>query len=110
MEKTSHCYSKKHIIDLEQRILQSLNFQLTAPNRFTFINLVINHNKYLEEYDGHSRSQVQTQLLLITQKRYIDFLYFLSELTLLNNWKENYSEKEIADATVYLTDKVMKRP
>jgi hypothetical protein len=32
------------------------------------------------------------------------------ELTLLKSFPENNSEKEIADAVIYLANKVMKRP
>ncbi len=44
------------------------------------------------------------------QKRYTDFLHYILELTLLKSFPETYSEKEIADSVVYLTNKVMKRP
>jgi len=100
-------YHKRQVIDLEQKILAALNFQLTAPNRHTFMNLAINSSKYLEEYDkdGHRLKQNNTA----NQKRYTDFLHYIMELTLLKSFPETYSEKEIADAVIYLANKVMKR-
>ncbi len=48
IEKTMNSYHKRQVIELEQKILAALNFELTAPNRYTFANLATNTSKYLE--------------------------------------------------------------
>ena len=38
---------------MEQKVLVCLNFQLTTPNRYVFLNLKLNENsKYLQEYNS----------------------------------------------------------
>ena len=48
IEKTMNSYNKRQVIELEQKILAALNFELNAPNRYTFANLATNTSKYLE--------------------------------------------------------------
>jgi cyclin A len=48
IEKTLGVYHKKQVVELEQKILIALGFQLTAPNRYTFMNLATNSNTYLD--------------------------------------------------------------
>lgn len=93
IEKTMNSYHKRQVIDLEQKILVALNFQLTAPNRYTFMNLVTNSSKYLDEYDKDA-NRLKSNLISVNypnQKRYADFLHYILELTLLKSFPETYS-------------------
>lgn len=79
IEKTMNSYHKRQVIELEQKILAALNFELTAPNRYTFANLATNTSKYLEEYDKDTiRLQPNTNASNYpNQKRYTDFLNYI---------------------------------
>lgn len=87
---TDKAYSKNEILSMENHILKTLNFSITFPSPFRFLEIFFNFNR------------------IKTDETIFHYARYLLELFLIDTRLNNYSPSLVAAACFYLAIKIKK--